>query len=108
MQTDSCWGEGTTSVLACAQDCLKCNHRCYEGEQANFMHAHPGTLVVSLYERKHSILHPVAFPRCKLVTISRNFIALQVLLYKALGFTPPTFGHMSLILASDKSKLSKR
>ncbi len=35
-------------------------------------------------------------------------IASQVLLYKALGFTPPTFGHMSLILASDKSKLSKR
>lgn len=32
----------------------------------------------------------------------------QVLLYKALGFKPPTFGHMSLILAPDKSKLSKR
>lgn len=32
----------------------------------------------------------------------------QVLIYQALGFTPPTFGHMSLILAPDKSKLSKR
>jgi hypothetical protein len=28
--------------------------------------------------------------------------------YEALGFTPPAFGHMSLILAPDKSKLSKR
>jgi glutamyl-tRNA synthetase len=28
--------------------------------------------------------------------------------YEALGFTPPVFGHMSLILAPDKSKLSKR
>lgn len=33
---------------------------------------------------------------------------LQMLLYKALGFEPPIFGHMSLILAADKSKLSKR
>jgi glutamyl-tRNA synthetase len=32
----------------------------------------------------------------------------QVLIYKALGFPIPTFGHMSLILAPDKSKLSKR
>lgn len=32
----------------------------------------------------------------------------QVLIYNALGFTPPVFGHMSLILAPDKSKLSKR
>ena len=32
----------------------------------------------------------------------------QVLIYRALGFAPPTFGHMSLILAPDKSKLSKR
>ncbi|GBF90708.1 non-discriminatory gln-glu-trna synthetase [Raphidocelis subcapitata] len=32
----------------------------------------------------------------------------QVLIYNALGFTPPLFGHMSLILAPDKSKLSKR
>lgn len=32
----------------------------------------------------------------------------QVLLYRALGFKPPTFAHMSLILASDRSKLSKR
>jgi hypothetical protein len=31
-----------------------------------------------------------------------------VLIYDALGFTPPVFGHMSLILAPDKSKLSKR
>ena len=35
-------------------------------------------------------------------------IPLQMLLYKALGFEPPIFGHMSLILAADKSKLSKR
>jgi hypothetical protein len=33
---------------------------------------------------------------------------LQLLVYDALGFTPPVFGHMSLILAPDKSKLSKR
>lgn len=32
----------------------------------------------------------------------------QVLIYEALGFQPPVFGHMSLILAPDKSKLSKR
>jgi glutamyl-tRNA synthetase len=32
----------------------------------------------------------------------------QLLLYEAMGYTPPKFGHMSLILAPDKSKLSKR
>lgn len=32
----------------------------------------------------------------------------QVLVYKALGFPMPTFAHVSLILAPDKSKLSKR
>ena len=32
----------------------------------------------------------------------------QVLIYRALNFPTPTFGHMSLILAPDKSKLSKR
>ncbi|CAL8466948.1 g6484 [Coccomyxa elongata] len=32
----------------------------------------------------------------------------QVLIYEALGFSIPTFGHVSLILAPDKSKLSKR
>lgn len=32
----------------------------------------------------------------------------QILLYKALGFEPPQFGHMSMILAPDRSKLSKR
>jgi glutamyl-tRNA synthetase len=32
----------------------------------------------------------------------------QVLVYDALGYTPPTFGHVSLILAPDRSKLSKR
>lgn len=32
----------------------------------------------------------------------------QMLIYRALGFPTPTFGHMSLILAPDKSKLSKR
>ena len=31
-----------------------------------------------------------------------------MLVYKALGFQTPTFAHMSLILAPDKSKLSKR
>ena len=35
-------------------------------------------------------------------------LSLQVLIYKALGFMQPTFGHVSLILAADKSKLSKR
>ena len=33
---------------------------------------------------------------------------LQALIYQALGFQEPTFGHVSLILAPDKSKLSKR
>jgi glutamyl/glutaminyl-tRNA synthetase len=32
----------------------------------------------------------------------------QMLVYQALGFEQPQFGHMSLILAPDKSKLSKR
>ncbi|KAJ3677670.1 hypothetical protein LUZ60_003394 [Juncus effusus] len=32
----------------------------------------------------------------------------QALIYKALGFPMPTFAHVSLILAPDKSKLSKR
>ncbi|PNW80349.1 hypothetical protein CHLRE_07g313700v5 [Chlamydomonas reinhardtii] len=32
----------------------------------------------------------------------------QMLIYQALGFPVPTFGHVSLILAPDKSKLSKR
>ena len=32
----------------------------------------------------------------------------QVLIYQALGFAKPVFGHVSLILAPDKSKLSKR
>ena len=32
----------------------------------------------------------------------------QVLIYRALGWETPTFGHVSLILAPDKSKLSKR
>ena len=32
----------------------------------------------------------------------------QVVLYEALGFTPPEFAHISLILAKDRSKMSKR
>jgi glutamyl-tRNA synthetase len=32
----------------------------------------------------------------------------QVLIYRALGAEPPAFGHVSLILADDRSKLSKR
>lgn len=32
----------------------------------------------------------------------------QLLIYDSLGFEAPQFGHMSLILAPDKSKLSKR
>ncbi len=32
----------------------------------------------------------------------------QVVLYEALGFTPPEFGHISLILATDRTKMSKR
>ncbi|HAY60856.1 MAG: glutamate--tRNA ligase [Acidaminococcaceae bacterium] len=32
----------------------------------------------------------------------------QILLYEALGFEVPQFGHMSMILAPDRSKLSKR
>lgn len=34
--------------------------------------------------------------------------ALQMLIYKALGFKPPRFAHHSLILGKDRSKLSKR
>ena len=34
--------------------------------------------------------------------------AAQMLIYQGLGFKVPQFGHMSLILAPDKSKLSKR
>ncbi len=32
----------------------------------------------------------------------------QLLIYEALGFEPPAFGHMPMILAPDRSKLSKR
>ena len=32
----------------------------------------------------------------------------QILLYEALGFTPPIFGHLPLILGEDKKRLSKR
>lgn len=34
--------------------------------------------------------------------------ALQIMLYKAFGFNPPTFAHHSLILGKDRAKLSKR
>jgi nondiscriminating glutamyl-tRNA synthetase len=34
--------------------------------------------------------------------------ALQMMLYKAFGFAPPTFVHHSLILGKDRTKLSKR
>ena len=34
--------------------------------------------------------------------------ALQLMLYRALGFQPPQFAHHSLILGKDRSKLSKR
>ena len=33
---------------------------------------------------------------------------MQVMIYKALGWRQPQFSHVSLILAPDKSKLSKR
>ncbi|HEX3016012.1 MAG TPA: glutamate--tRNA ligase [Desulfobacteria bacterium] len=32
----------------------------------------------------------------------------QLLIYQALGLTPPKFGHISLILGKDRSKMSKR
>jgi nondiscriminating glutamyl-tRNA synthetase len=32
----------------------------------------------------------------------------QILLYRALGFTPPAFAHLALVLGSDHSPLSKR
>jgi nondiscriminating glutamyl-tRNA synthetase len=32
----------------------------------------------------------------------------QILLYQALGFSPPKFGHLSMILGPDRSPLSKR
>ncbi|HYA15504.1 MAG TPA: glutamate--tRNA ligase [Syntrophales bacterium] len=34
--------------------------------------------------------------------------AIQILLYRALAFTPPLFAHHALILGKDRSKLSKR
>ena len=34
--------------------------------------------------------------------------ALQIMLYKAFGFEPPTFAHHCLILGKDRAKLSKR
>ncbi|MEQ8159774.1 MAG: glutamate--tRNA ligase, partial [Smithellaceae bacterium] len=34
--------------------------------------------------------------------------ALQIMLYKAFGFKPPTFAHHCLILGKDRAKLSKR
>jgi len=34
--------------------------------------------------------------------------ALQILLYRTLGFEPPSFAHHSLILGKDRAKLSKR
>jgi len=34
--------------------------------------------------------------------------AIQILLYRALGFEPPVFAHHSLILGKDRTKLSKR
>jgi len=34
--------------------------------------------------------------------------AVQTMIYNSLGFTPPNFAHHSLILAKDRSKLSKR
>jgi nondiscriminating glutamyl-tRNA synthetase len=34
--------------------------------------------------------------------------AVQIMVYQALGFAPPRFAHHSLILAKDRSKLSKR
>jgi nondiscriminating glutamyl-tRNA synthetase len=34
--------------------------------------------------------------------------AIQILLYRALGFAPPVFAHHSLILGKDRAKLSKR
>lgn len=34
--------------------------------------------------------------------------ARQILLYRALGFSPPLFGHLSLILGPDRTPLSKR
>lgn len=34
--------------------------------------------------------------------------ALQIMLYRAFGFTPPTFAHHCLILGKDRAKLSKR
>jgi nondiscriminating glutamyl-tRNA synthetase len=32
----------------------------------------------------------------------------QILLYEALGFTPPTFGHVSMVMGPDHTPLSKR
>ena len=32
----------------------------------------------------------------------------QILIYEALGFTPPQFGHVAMVLGPDHTKLSKR
>ncbi len=50
---------------------------------------------------------------CLMMVVPDNLVEdmlcmLQVLIYQALGFKEPAFGHVSLILAPDKSKLSKR
>lgn len=37
-----------------------------------------------------------------------NFVPRQILLYKALGFKPPVFGHLAFIYGPDGAKLSKR
>ncbi len=40
--------------------------------------------------------------------VSNPLFVVQVLIYRALGWKQPQFSHVSLILAPDKSKLSKR
>lgn len=37
-----------------------------------------------------------------------NFVPRQILLYQALGFKPPVFGHLAFIYGPDGAKLSKR
>ena len=56
-----------------------------------------------------SYILPAAVLLGKVTGLKTHMVCLlQVLIYQALGFREPAFGHVSLILAPDKSKLSKR
>ena len=75
--------------------------RCHKLQDAHSTAGRPLTDMCS----SPTILQPCMGPSCVNSSASDT---LQVLIYQALGFQEPAFGHVSLILAPDKSKLSKR